>query len=232
MEYSMDLLAGGQSGESSQRLLSLKSAAVALILAMHGLGLYFLTLPARQLKQYTEVAFMTLIPPRPATPIAAAQLPLPLPITAPRQLSRTPASQALAPASVPAPALVETITLPPVDELAATPAAPVAADLHTRARLSAGAIDKVMRTEVGKETPWLAPATLESQSKFQKLAASAFRGGPVLAVEDYLTADGRPASRVRSAGGSRCYAMGENPGAGADPFKTGGKLKQVACPSN
>jgi len=44
---------------------SAKGAAVALILAMHVLGLYFLLLPARQLKQYTEVAFMTLMPPRP-----------------------------------------------------------------------------------------------------------------------------------------------------------------------
>src|SRR5471032_1423997 len=199
---SMDL--PGQNRELSRRLLSLRGAAVALILSMHGLGLYFLILPPRQLKHYTEVAFMTLMPSRPATPIAAAQLPLPM--TMPRPSSRAPASRALPPASVPAPALVETITLPPVDELAAS-ATSSTEDLRTRARLSVAAIDKAIRKEVGKETPWLAPAPLESQTKFQKLVARAYRGGPVLTVEDYLTADGRPASRVRTAAGSTCYAL-------------------------
>ncbi|MFZ4875838.1 hypothetical protein ACL9RI_12185 [Janthinobacterium sp. Mn2066] len=226
----MDRLAEGQSGEKKQRRLSLKGAAVALILAMHGLGLYFLLLPARQLKQYTEVAFLTLMPVRPATPIAATQLPLP--ISPPRPSVRSPAFKT-PPASVSPPAVNETITLPAVDELALTPAAPVVEDLRARARLSVAAIDKVMRKEVDKDTPWLAPAPLDSQSKFQKRVASAYRGGPVLTVEEYLTADGRPASRVRSAGGgSRCYAMAENPGAGADPFKTGGKVKQVPCPGS
>lgn len=210
------------------RLFSLKGAAVALILAMHGLGLYFLLLPARQLKQYTEVAFMTLMPARPATPIAATQLPLP--ISLPRPSSRAPASQP--PAGASTPAVTETITLPPVDELAATTGGAVAQDLLTRARLSAGAIDKAMRKEVSKETPWLAPAPPDSQTKFQKLVASAYRGGPVLTVEDYIDADGQPASRVRSAAGSVCYAMAANPGAVADPFKSGGKVKQVPCPSS
>ena len=66
-----------------RRGLSLRSAAVALILAMHALGLYFLLLPARQLKQYTEVAFMTLLPPRP-TPAPPLALPLPMPVRLPR----------------------------------------------------------------------------------------------------------------------------------------------------
>ena len=58
----------------------MRSAAVALILAMHALGLYFLLLPARQLKQYTEVAFMTLLPSRPPqTPPRALPLPMPVP---------------------------------------------------------------------------------------------------------------------------------------------------------
>lgn len=224
MEYSMDRLAEGQSSEKKQRRLSLKGAAVALILAMHGLGLYFLLLPARQLKQYTEVAFLTLMPVRPATPIAATQLPLP--ISPPRPSVRAPAFKT-PPASVSPPAVNETITLPAVDELALTPAAPVPEDLRARARLSVAAIDKAMR----KETPWLAPAPLENQTRFQKRVASAYRGGPLVTLEEYLTPDGRPATRVRGASGSsKCYAMPENPGSGADPFKTGGKVKQVACP--
>ena len=76
----------------------------------------------------------------------------------------------------------------------------------------------------------LATAELKSETAFQKLVASAYRGGPVIKVEDFLMADGRPATRVVSPGGASCYAMGDNPGAGADPFKTGGKLKKVACP--
>ncbi|WP_156894812.1 hypothetical protein [Janthinobacterium sp. 1_2014MBL_MicDiv] len=207
--------------------LSLKGAAVALILAMHALGLYFLLLPARQLKQYTEVAFLTLMPPRP--------LPRPLPRTPPMPLPMPmPRARAIAPVAPPAlpPVLAESVAAPaetitaPVD---APPAAPTE-DLRTRARLAAGAADKALRAELQKDKPWLAAPEIDSQTTFQKLVASARRGGAVLAVDDYLTADGRPASRVRTPGGSTCFAMGDNPGAGADPFKTGGKLKRVACP--
>ena len=204
--------------------LSLKGAAVALILAMHVLGLYFLLLPARKLSHYTEVAFMTLMPPKPlpSTP------PMPLPMPMPRARASAPvALPALPPALADtAPVTAEAITAPAAEPAAAAPMA----DLRTRARLAAGGVDKALRAELKKDKPWLAAPELTGDSPFQKLVASAWRGGAVLAVEDYLTADGRPASRVRTPGGSTCYAMADNPGAGADPFKTGGKLKKVACP--
>jgi hypothetical protein len=210
-----------------QRGLSLKGAAVALILAMHALGLYFLLLPARQLKQYTEVAFMTLLPPRPQaqTPPMALPMPMPMPHATPRArgsaLPSVP-SAILAPPAVAA----ETIAVP-AEEL---PAAPPATDLRTRARLAAGAADKAVRGELKQDKPWLTAADLKSESSFQKLVASAWRGGPVIRVEEFLTADGRPATRVVSAGGATCYGLDANPGAGADPFKTGGKVKRVPCP--
>ncbi|MGK5080754.1 hypothetical protein [Janthinobacterium sp. HLX7-2] len=215
------------------RWLSLKGAAVVLILAMHALGLYFLLLPPRQLKQYTEVAFMTLMPPRPLprTP------PMPLPMPMPRKRAVAPAvptvpTIAAAPAQTePAPVTAEAITAPAAEQAAAPASVPSTDDLRTRARLAAGAADKALRGELKKDKPWLAAPELPGESKFQKLVASAWRGGPVLTVEDYLTADGRPASRVRTPGGSSCFAMAGNPGAGADPFKTGGKLKKVPCPS-
>lgn len=208
--------------------LSLKGAAVALILAMHALGLYFLLLPARQLKQYTEVAFMTLLPSRPpqAPPMA---LPLPMPAPLPRaRASVVPAmpSAILAPPAVAA----ETITVPAEELPAASSTAPSTADLRTRARLAAGAADKALRSELKQDKPWLAAADLKSESNFQKLVASAWRGGPIISVEEYLTADGRPATRVVSAGRATCYGLDANPGAGADPFKTGGKVKRVPCP--
>ena len=208
--------------------LSLKGAAVALILAMHALGLYFLLLPARQLKQYTEVAFMTLLPSRPpqAPPMA---LPLPMPAPLPRaRASVVPAmpSAILAPPAVAA----ETITVPAEELPAASSTAPSTADLRTRARLAAGAADKALRSELKQDKPWLAAADLKSESNFQKLVASAWRGGPIIRVEEYLTADGRPATRVVSAGGAICYGLDANPGAGADPFMTGGKVKRVPCP--
>lgn len=204
--------------------LSLRSAAVALILAMHALGLYFLLLPARQLKQYTEVAFMTLLPSRPPqTPPMALPLPMPLPL--PRARASVP-PVILAPPAVTA----EAITAPAEDFPAAPATAPPTADLRTRARLAAGAADKALRGELKQDKPWLAAADLKSESSFQKLVASAWRGGPVIRVEEYLTADGRPATRVVSAVGATCYGMDANPGAGADPFKTGGKVKRVPCP--
>ena len=52
------------------------------------------------------------------------------------------------------------------------------------------------------------------------MVASAWRGGPAIRMEDYLTADGRPATRVVTATGTACYAMQANPLAGADPFNT------------
>ncbi|WP_338678677.1 hypothetical protein OPV09_15395 [Janthinobacterium sp. TB1-E2] len=211
-----------------RRGLSLKGAAVALILAMHALGLYFLLLPARQLKQYTEVAFMTLLPPRPAPPTPPLALPLPMPAPMPRARATVP-SQIAAPPAVAA----EIITVP-AEELPAASAAPAtvpsAGDLRTRARLAAGAADKALRGETRQDKPWLATAELKSESTFQKLVASAWRGGPVIRVEEYLTADGRPATRVVSAGGATCFGLDANPGAGADPFKTGGKVKRVPCP--
>lgn len=206
-----------------QRGLSLKGVAVALILAMHALGLYFLLLPARQLKQYTEVAFMTLLPPRPQT--QAPPMAMPLPLFMPR--ARASAPSAVPPAGIDIPAVTaETITVP-AEEL---PAAAPAADLRTRARLAAGAADKAVRGELKQDKPWLAAADLKSESSFQKLVASAWRGGPVIRVEEFLTADGRPATRVVSAGGATCFGLDANPGAGADPFKTGGKVKRVPCP--
>ena len=206
--------------------LGLRSAAVALILAMHVLGLYFLLLPARQLKQYTEVAFMTLMPPKPLPTTPPMPLPMPMPAgraLAPKAPSAAPAAPAPAES---APVTAEAITAPAADADAEAPMA----DLRTRARLAAGAADKALRAELKKDKPWLAAPEFTGESAFQKQVASAWRGGPVLAVDDYLTADGRPASRVRTPGGSTCFAMAENPGAGADPFKTGGKLKRVACP--
>ena len=208
--------------------LSLKGAAVALILAMHALGLYFLLLPARQLKQYTEVAFMTLLPSRPPQ-MPPKALPLPMPAPLPR--ARASAVPATPSAVLAAPTVAaETITVP-AEELPAAPStAPSTADLRTRARLAAGAADKALRGELKQDKPWLAAADLKSESSFQKLVASAWRGGPIIRVEEYLTADGRPATRVVSAVGATCYGLDANPGAGADPFKTGGKIKRVPCP--
>jgi hypothetical protein len=207
-----------------RRGLSLKGAAVALTLAMHALGLYFLLLPARQLKQYTEVAFMTLLPPRPTPP---APLALPLPMLAPM-----PRARATVPPAIIAPPAVaaEAITVPAEESPAAPTIAPSTTDLRTRARLAAGAADKALRSELKQDKPWLAAADLKSDSAFQKQVASAWRGGPVIRVEEYLTADGRPVTRVVSAGGATCFGMDANPGAGADPFKTGGKVKRVPCP--
>ncbi|PLY45792.1 hypothetical protein CSZ94_04140 [Janthinobacterium sp. ROICE36] len=207
------------------RGLSLRSAAVALILAMHALGLYFLLLPARQLKQYTEVAFMTLLPSRPMPQTPPMALPLPMPLPLPRARASVP-PVILAPPAVAA----EAITAPAEDFPAAPATAPSTADLRTRARLAAGAADKALRSELKQDQPWLAAADLKSESRFQKLVASAWRGGPVIRVEEYLTADGRPATRVVSAAGATCYGLDANPGAGADPFKTGGKVKRVPCP--
>lgn len=208
-----------------RRGLSLKGAAVALILAMHALGLYFLLLPARQLKQYTEVAFMTLLPPRPAPQAPPLALPLPMPAPMPRARATVPSAIAAPPAVA-----AEIITVPAEELLAAPATAPSTTDLRTRARLAAGAADKALRGETRQDKPWLATAELKSDSTFQKLVASAWRGGPVIRVEEYLTADGRPATRVVSAGGATCFGLDANPGAGADPFKTGGKVKRVPCP--
>ena len=205
--------------------LSFKGAAVALILAMHALGVYFLLLPARQLKQYTEVAFMTLLPPRPTPAAVPMAMPLPMPIPVPRARAQV---RSVVPDMPPVTA--EAITMPAQDLPAAPPNAPAGPDLRTRARLAAGAADKALRGELKQEQPWLAAADLKGDSAFQKQVASAWRGGPVIRVEEYLTADGRPATRVVSAGGATCFGMDANPGAGADPFKTGGKVKRVPCP--
>ena len=206
------------------RRISLKSAAVALILAMHGLGLYFLLLPARQLQHYTEVAFMTLMPPRPMP--RALPMIVPMPVTAPPRRGRS-----LPPAAITVPAAPsEAITAVPeaiVPE--STPAAP-AGDLRTRAVLAAGGIDKTLRAELKQDKPWLAAPQLSAETTFQKMVASAWRGGPPIRIEDYLTADGRPATRVVTATGSACYAMQANPLAGADPFNSAGKVKKVPCP--
>ena len=209
-----------------RRGLSLRSAAVALILAMHALGLYFLLLPARQLKQYTEVAFMTLLPSRPPqAPPMALPMPMPMPAPLPRARASVP------PVTVAPPAVAaEAITAPAEDFPAAPSTAPTGPDLRTRARLAAGAADKALRGELKQDKPWLAAADLKNESSFQKLVASAWRGGPIIRVEEVLTADGRPATRVVSAGGATCYGLDANPGAGADPFKTGGKVKRVPCP--
>jgi hypothetical protein len=204
-----------------QRGLSLKGAAVALILSMHVLGLYCLLLPARQLKQYTEVAFMTLLPARPLSQTPPIALPLPLPLPMPRAPATAP------PAVSDMPTVTAQAITAPAEEL---PTAPSGADLRTRARLAAGAADKALRGEIRQEQPWLAAAELKSESTFQKLVASAWRGGPVIRVEEFLMADGRPATRVVSAGGATCYGMAENPGSGADPARTGGKVKRVPCP--
>lgn len=208
-----------------QRGLSLKGAAVALILAMHALGLYFLLLPARQLKQYTEVAFLTLMPARPLPQTPPMPLPMPMPVPMPR-------ARASAPPAVPdLPAVAaQAITVPAEEAAPAPSAAPSATDLRTRARLAAGAADKALRGELKQEQPWLAAAELKSETAFQKLVASAYRGGPVIRVEEYLSADGRPVTRIVSAGGATCYGMDANPGAGADPSRTGGKVKRVPCP--
>ncbi|WP_219118212.1 hypothetical protein [Janthinobacterium sp. UMAB-56] len=212
-----------------RRGLSLKGAAVALILAMHALGLYFLLLPARQLKQYTEVAFMTLLPTRPPPQVPPMALPLPMPPPMPVPMPRARAS-APPVAYETAPVTAQAITVPPEDLPAASVPAQSSTDLRTRARLAAGAADKALRGELQQDKPWLAVADLKSESAFQKLVASAWRGGPVIRVEEYLSADGRPVTRVVSAGGAACYGMDANPGAGADPFKTGGKVKRVPCP--
>ncbi|MEG0882494.1 MAG: hypothetical protein RSH52_14665, partial [Janthinobacterium sp.] len=183
----------------------------------------FLLLPARQLKQYTEVAFMTLLPPRPVPRTPPMALPMPAPM--PRARSSTP--PATPPAILAAPAVAaDSIAVPAED----APAAPATADLRTRARLAAGAADKALRSELKQDKPWLAAADLKSESSFQKLVASAWRGGPILRVEEYLTADGRPVTRIVSAGGATCYGLDANPGAGADPGRTGGKVKRVPCP--
>lgn len=208
-----------------------QGAAVALILAMHGLGLYFLLLPARQLKQVTEIAFMTLMPPRPLP--STPPMPLPMPPIPAQSSVRPPAWTAPPVAPLPATTLPG---LPPTaaeSELASEPAseAPMA-DLRTRARLAAGAADKALRAELKQDKPWLAaPEPMQSarQARFEKLVAAAYQGGPMIRMEEYLTPDGRPATRVVTATGSKCYAMPANPGSGADPFNTGGKLKQVPC---
>ncbi|MED5595433.1 hypothetical protein [Janthinobacterium sp. P210006] len=207
-----------------QRGLSLKSAAVALILAMHALGLYFLLLPARQLKQYTEVAFLTLMPARPLPQTPPMPLPMPMPVPMPRARTSAP------PAVPELPAVAAQAIAVPEEAAPAPSAAPSATDLRTRARLAAGAADKALRGELKQEQPWLAAAELKSETAFQKLVASAYRGGPVIRVEEYLSADGRPVTRIVSAGGATCYGMDANPGAGADPSRTGGKVKRVPCP--
>ena len=208
------------------RRISVKSAAVTLILAMHGLGLYFLLLPARQLQHYTEVAFMTLIPPRPMPRALPMIVPMPMPVMASPRRNRS-----LPPPTITAPeAPGEAITAVPEAIVPdSAPAAP-AVDLRTRAMLAAGSIDKTLRAELKKDKPWLAAPQLSGESKFSTMVASAWRGGPVLKLEDYLTADGRPATRVVSATGAACYAMQVNPLAGADPFNTAGKVKKVPCP--
>lgn len=206
------------------RRISLKSAAVALILAMHGLGLYFLLLPARQLQHYTEVAFMTLMPPRPMP--RALPMIVPMPVTAPPRRGRS-----LPPAIITVPAAPsEAITaLPEAIIPESAPAAP-AGDLRSRARMAAGGVDKTLRAELKKDKPWLVAPELSAETTFQKMVASAWRGGPAVKLEDYLTADGRPATRVVTPTGTACYAMQANPLAGADPFNTAGKVKKVPCP--
>lgn len=206
------------------RRISLKSAAVALILAMHGLGLYFLLLPARQLQHYTEVAFMTLMPPRPMP--RALPMIVPIPVTAPPRRVRS-----LPPATITVPAApADAITAVPETIVPESTAAAPAGDLRTRAVLAAGGIDKTLRAELKKDKPWLAAPQLSAETTFQKMVASAWRGGPAVKLEDYLTADGRPATRVVTATGTACYAMHANPLAGADPFNSAGKVKKVPCP--
>ncbi len=208
------------------RRISLKSAAVALILAMHGLGLYFLLLPARQLKQYTEVAFMTLVPPRPPPRSLVLPLPMPLHVTAPSRKGQAPP-----PVTVTLPATAgEAITAAPEAIAGDTAPAAPADDLRRRVLLAAGAVDKTLRAERKQDQPWLAAPALSGDSKFSTMVASAWRGGPSIRVEDYMTADGRPATRVVSPTGTACYAMQANPLGGADPGTTAGKVKRVPCP--
>ena len=211
------------------RRISLKSAAVALILAMHGLGVYFLLLPARQLKHDTEVTFMTLMPPRPTPRTLPMPPPLRFAVTRPSRRGRSlPPASVTVPLLTAAPAAAISIAPEPIaaDELPAAPAD----DLRTRARMAAGGIDKTLRAELKKDQPWLVAPELKSDSKFSALVASAWRGGPPIRLEEYLTADGRPATRVVTATGAACYAMQANPLGGADPFNTAGKVKQVPCP--
>ncbi len=140
------------------RRISLKGAAVALILAMHGLGVYMLLLPARQLQHYTEVAFMTLIPPRPMP--RALPMIVPMPVTAPPRSGR---SSPPAPITVPA-APSEAITAVPEAIVPdSAPAAPVD-DLRTRAMLAVGGIDSTLRAELKKDKPWLAAPDLSGES--------------------------------------------------------------------
>ena len=210
--------------------ISLNSAAVALILAMHGLGVYLLLLPPRQLKQYTEVAFMTLMPPRPLARTPPMPLPMPMPAPPPVARQRPPAVAAETPPAAPAGSIPLAPAAPAglaVEE--AAPAAP-ADDLRTRARLAAGAADQALRAELKQDKPWLAAPALRSESKFSALVASAWRGGPPIRIEDYVTADGRPGTRLVTATGVACYAMQANPLGGADPFNTAGKVKRVPCP--
>lgn len=208
------------------RRISLKSTAVALILAMHGLGLYFLLLPARQLQQYTAVAFMTLSPPRPPPRSLVLPLPMPMPITAPpRQGTALPPATMIVPA---APAVAMTAA-PEAIAADAAPAAP-ADDLRRRVLLAAGAVDKTLRAERKQDQPWLAAPALSGDSKFSTMVESAWRGGPAIRLEEYMTADGRPATRVVSPTGTACYAMQANPLGGADPANTAGKVKRVSCP--
>lgn len=213
-----------------------KTFVVTLILAMHGLGLYFLLLPARQFKQAADVTFMMLVPSRP--PLRALPLPMPRQAPLPRAAARAPA--AVLPAAPPtvladaAAADAAPAGAAPADAHAGiqNPELPPAQadDLRTRARLAAGAIDKTLRAELKQDKPWLAAPEPARETRFRQLLASAYQGGPPLRIEDYLMADGRPASRLVTAAGARCYAMAANPGAGADPFKSGGKLQQVPCP--
>lgn len=211
--------------------IRLKSAAVALILAMHGLGVYLLLLPPRQLKRYTEVAFMTLMPPRPLARTPPMPLPMPMPIAAPglaRQRPPAVATEATPLAPAGSIALAPASTADGSAEEPA-PAAP-ADDLRTRARLAAGAADQALRAELKKDKPWLAAPALRSDGRFSAMVASAWRGGPVIALEDYVTSDGRAGTRVVTATGATCYGIQANPLGGADPFNTAGKVKRVPCP--
>jgi hypothetical protein len=167
---------------------------------------------------------MTLLPPRPP-PAPPMAMPPPMPIPVPHARAQVPSVVPDMP-----PVTAEAITTPAEELSAAPPNAPAGTDLRTRARLAAGAADKALRSELKQDKPWLAAADLKSDSAFQKQVASAWRGGPVIRAEEYLTADGRPVTRVVSAGGATCFGMDANPGAGADPFKTGGKVKRVPCP--
>jgi len=194
---------------------------------MHGLGLYCLLMPPKQLKQATEVAFMMLVPPRPLP--RTPPMPLPMPMPTPKPASASRAAIGPAPALLPS-APLPAITAPAEAQLADEPApeAP-SGDLRTRARLAAGAAGKALRAELKQEKPWLTITQPQRQTRFEQLMAAAYQGGPMIRMEEYQTPDGRAATRVVTATGSRCYAMPANPGSGADPFNTGGKLKQVPC---